>query len=130
MPGSHPSDATTSTATAAATSGATSASRPATAAARVGATAGTRSVEELLDDLQRESDQRRVELREIAAQLPAAMSRRAVLRSVVVDIRRAPNKGDIVTRAVRKLGRGFRKLGRAPRKAAHTIMRIVVPSDR
>lgn len=104
--------------------------RTATTAATIGATTPTRSVEELLDDLQRESEQRRIELREIATQLPAAMSRRAILRSVAADVRRAPNKRDMVTRAVGKLGRGFRKLGRAPRKAARTIKRIVVPSDR
>lgn len=81
-----------------------------------------KSVEDLLDDLQRESEQRRAELREITTQLPAAMSRRAILRSVAADIRRAPNKSDIVKRAVRKLGR-------APRKAARIIKRIVVSSD-
>lgn len=81
------------------------------------------SVQARLDELQRESERRRVELREIAAQLPAAMSRRAILRSVAADIRRAPNKGEIVKR-------GLRKLGRAPRKAARTLKRIVVPTDR
>jgi len=88
------------------------------------------SAEARLDELQRESERRRAELREIAAQLPAAMSRRAILRSIVVDIRCAPNKGVIVKRAVRKLGRAVRKLGRAPRKAARMLKRIVVSSDR
>lgn len=63
------------------------------------------SVEQQLDRLQRQSEERRQELREIAAQLPATMSRRAITRSVAADLRRAPNKGDIVTRAVRKLAR-------------------------
>jgi len=75
-------------------------------------------VEELLDELQRESEQRRVELREIAAQLPAAMSRRAILRAVAADVRHAPDKRDVVTRALRKVGRGPRTALNAIRRAA------------
>lgn len=71
-------------------------------------------VEELLDELQRESEERRIELREIAAQLPAAMSRRAILRGVAADFRHASGKRDIVTRALRKIGR-------APRTALNAI---------
>jgi hypothetical protein len=80
----------------------------------------TRPVEELLDELQRESELRRAELREIAAQLPAAMSRRAILRSIAADLRRAPGKSDIVTRAVRKVGR-------MPGKAARTVSQAMRP---
>jgi len=80
-------------------------------------------VEELLDELQRESEQRRVELREIAAQLPAAMSRRALLRAVAADFRHAPDKGAIITRAVRKIGR-------APRFAAGWLKRTVMTTAR
>ncbi len=68
------------------------------------------SVEERLDELQRQSEQRRQELREIAAQLPAGLSRRAFLRSMAADFRHAPGKGDIVVRM-------WRKAARAPREA-------------
>jgi hypothetical protein len=68
------------------------------------------SVEERLDELQRQSEERRWELREIAAQLPAGMSRRAILWSMAADFRHAPGKGDIVVRM-------WRKAARAPRQA-------------
>jgi hypothetical protein len=68
------------------------------------------SVEERLDELQRQSELRRRELREIAAQLPAGMSRRAILRSMAADFRHAPGKGDIVVRV-------WRKAARAPHEA-------------
>lgn len=58
-----------------------------------------------LDELEAESNARRDELRAIAAQLPATISRRALLRTVVDDIRRSPNKGEIVRRAVSRIGR-------------------------
>jgi hypothetical protein len=63
------------------------------------------SIEERLDELQRESERRRQELREIAADLPAALSRKQLLRAIVVDIRRAPKKGNIASRAVTKAAR-------------------------
>lgn len=78
------------------------------------------SVEQQLDRLQRQSEERRQALREIAAQLPATMSRRAIIRSVAADLRRAPNKGDIVTRAVRKLARAPRRAFRGMR---HSLRR-------
>jgi hypothetical protein len=67
------------------------------------------SVEQRLDELQRESERRRQELREIAAELPAAMSRRAILRAMAADFRRAPGRGDVVRR-------GFAKAAKAPRQ--------------
>jgi hypothetical protein len=76
----------------------------------------TPSVEEQLDALQRASEERRVELREIAAQLPEALSRRTILRKIAGDIRHAPEKGDIAGRAARKLGRGVRQAGRSLRR--------------
>lgn len=76
-----------------------------------------------LDELQRRTAQRRAELAKIAAALPATISRRTVLRSIVADIRQAPNKTDIA-------GRGLRKLGRAPRKAARLVKQRVVTSRR
>ena len=58
-----------------------------------------------LDQLEAESNVRREELRQIATQLPAAVSRRAVVRSAISDLRNAPNKGEIVRRGARKLMR-------------------------
>jgi hypothetical protein len=69
-----------------------------------------------LDRLQAESEARRAELREIAAQLPATVSRTALLRSMAVDLRHAPDKGMIARR-------GLRKIGRVPRRLARTILR-------
>lgn len=70
---------------------------------------------QLLDQLHAESVARRAELREIAEQLPATLSRRALLKSMLVDVRHAPRKGAIVKRAVRKMAR-------APRAAARRIV--------
>jgi hypothetical protein len=67
------------------------------------------SVEQRLDELQRQSEERRRDLREIAAELPAGMSRRAILRSMATDLLHAPTKGDIVVRT-------WRKAARAPRE--------------
>jgi hypothetical protein len=79
-------------------------------------TGATPSVEEQLDVLQRASEERRAELREIAAQLPEALSRRTILRKIAGDIRHAPEKGDIAGRAARKLGRSARQAGRSLRR--------------
>ena len=70
---------------------------------------------QLLDQLHAESVARRAELRAIAEQLPATLSRRALLKSMLVDVRHAPRKGAIVKRAVRKMAR-------APRAAARRIV--------
>ncbi len=70
----------------------------------------TAEVEKMLDQLQRESEARRAELRAIAEQLPASVSRTATLRSLASDLRHAPDKSMIVRRA-------FGKLARAPRGA-------------
>jgi hypothetical protein len=69
-----------------------------------------------LDDLQRESQARQDELKAIAALLPATVSRKATLKAAVHDLRRAPNKGMIVTR-------GFRKLLRIPSGTARRLRR-------
>jgi hypothetical protein len=63
------------------------------------------SVEAQLDELQRQSEQRRQELREIAAALPAVVSRRAMLRTMAVDLWHAPSKGGIVSGALRTAAR-------------------------
>jgi hypothetical protein len=78
----------------------------------------TDAIERTLDELQLESEQRRQELREIAAQLPAAVGRRAMLRAMAVDFRHAPGKADLVLRAVRKLARAPRG---AYRRARHRL---------
>jgi hypothetical protein len=64
------------------------------------------SVEEQLDELQRESVRRRLELQEIAAQLP--LSRRAMLRSLAADLRHTPGKVDLFRRALLKAARALR----------------------
>jgi hypothetical protein len=64
-----------------------------------------RSIEERLDELQRESELRRQELRELAAQLPAGVSRRAILRAVVADLAGAARNGTVVRRALGKAAR-------------------------
>jgi hypothetical protein len=53
--------------------------------------------------IEAESNARREELRRIAAELPAAISRRALVRSMVVDLRHSPNKGAIARRSLSKL---------------------------
>ena len=72
------------------------------------------TIEAQLEELQRESAARRRELQAIAAQLPAAVSRRAVLRTMAVDFRYAPGKADVLRRALLKLAR-------APRDAYRRI---------
>lgn len=64
-----------------------------------------REMLERLDRLQAESRERSAELRSIADQLPVTMSRRALLRALVVDVRHSPNKRAIVGRAVSKIAR-------------------------
>ena len=64
--------------------------------------------------IEAESNARREELRRIAAELPATVSRRALVRSMVVDFRDSPNKGAIVRRS-------FSKLLHAPLHAAKRV---------
>lgn len=63
----------------------------------------TAAIEQRLDELQQESELRRAELRELAARLPAATSRRQMLRSMVVGIAEAPDKPMVAKRVVLKL---------------------------
>jgi hypothetical protein len=58
-----------------------------------------------LDRLEAESNARREELKALAIQIPATISRRALLRSVASDLRHSPNKAAILKRAVTKLAR-------------------------
>ena len=64
-------------------------------------------VEARLVALEAASDHRRAELRAQLDDLPAALSRRALLSAAVTDLRAAPDKGAIIVR-------GFRKIGRIP----------------
>ena len=62
-------------------------------------------IEERLTALEAASDQRRAEMRAVLDDLPAALSRRALVSAVITDARTAPDKGAIVARGLRKLGR-------------------------
>ena len=53
--------------------------------------------------IEAESNARREELRRIAAELPATVSRRALVRAMVDDFRASPHKGAIVRRSISKL---------------------------
>ncbi|MFK7919970.1 MAG: hypothetical protein AB8G14_17980 [Ilumatobacter sp.] len=64
-----------------------------------------RTVEERLAALETASDERRAELRAVLDDLPHAISRRTLVVEAAKDLRAAPDKGQIVTRGVRKLGR-------------------------
>lgn len=63
------------------------------------------SVDERLAALERASDERRAELRAVLDQLPHAVSRRALVVAAAKDVRSAPAKGQIVSRAAKKIGR-------------------------
>ena len=67
-----------------------------------------------LELIEAESNVRREELRRIAAELPATVSRRALVRAMVADFRDSPNKGAIVRR-------GFSKVLHAPLHAAKRV---------
>jgi hypothetical protein len=62
-------------------------------------------VDDRLRVLEVESVRRSAELRELAASVPAVMSRRAVLGAMIVDLRRAPGKRTVVRRVAAKIGR-------------------------
>jgi hypothetical protein len=65
-------------------------------------------VEAQLEALRRESLQRTAELRAIAAQLPAVVGRRAMIRTFLGDNRANPNKAEIARRGASKAGRSVR----------------------
>lgn len=62
-------------------------------------------IERRLDDLQRESQERRAELRALAAELPEATSRRALVRSMARSVVEAPDRPLVAKRVLLKLGR-------------------------
>jgi len=90
---------------------------PVTAVATDAGSVETDSVEAQLDRLQRESEERRAELRAIAAELPEARSRRQVVATMARDARVNADIGAIVTRAFRKLARAPRAIGRRLRRS-------------
>ena len=67
------------------------------------------SFEEQLDKFRRQSERRGEELLEIAAQLPAAVSRRALFHAMAADLRSAPGKADVFR------ARAAERCGSAPR---------------
>ena len=69
-----------------------------------------------IDELRAEALQRRDEVRTLVEGLPTVVSRRSVMRKMVVQSVHHPDKTGV-------MGRALRKLGRAPRKAARVITR-------
>jgi len=70
----------------------------------------------IIDELRADALERRREVRELAEALPTAMSRHALVRGMLRDVRHHPDKRGVVVRAVRKLGRAPRKLARMMRR--------------
>lgn len=62
-------------------------------------------IERRLDALERESIERRAELRTIAASLPEATSRRALFRSLAADLKNQPDRPLVAKRVVLKVVR-------------------------
>lgn len=73
------------------------------------------AAEQVIGELRADALQRRAEVRAMAEALPTAMSRHALVKGMLHDVRHHPDKGGVVRR-------GVRKLGRAPRKAARIIL--------
>jgi hypothetical protein len=69
-----------------------------------------------IDQLRAESLQRRDEVRRLVADLPAVVSRKSVIREMLREGVRHPDKVGVT-------GRAIRKLGRAPRKALRVLTR-------
>jgi chromosome segregation ATPase len=69
-------------------------------------------VEQVLGELKAEALARRAEVRALAEELPAAMSRRAVVAGLLRDLVHHPDKPGVMRRAIAKLGRAPRKLAR------------------
>jgi hypothetical protein len=69
-----------------------------------------------IEELRAESLQRRHEVRQLVADIPTVVSRRTVVREMVRDGAKHPDKKGVI-------GRAFRKLLRGPRKAMRVITR-------
>ena len=76
------------------------------------------AAEVAIGELRAEALIRRAEVRAMAEALPAEISRRTLVRTMVVEVVRHPDKAGVVRR-------GVRKAGRAPAKA----VRVVVGKD-
>jgi hypothetical protein len=63
-----------------------------------------------IEELHAEALQRRQEVRDLVAELPVVMSRKALLRQVVRDAVQHPDKKGVVVRAVNKGRRATRKV--------------------
>lgn len=74
------------------------------------------ALEQQLNDLQQASRERQAELREIAAQLPAEMSRRQLVKQMAISLRAAPDRATVMKRTASKIGRAPADLVRAVRK--------------
>jgi chromosome segregation ATPase len=68
--------------------------------------------ERALSALKSEALARRTEVRALAEELPAAMSRRAVVSGLLRDLVHHPDKPGVIRRGLAKLGRAPRKLAR------------------
>jgi hypothetical protein len=65
--------------------------------------------EAAIAELRAEALQRRQDVRDLVAELPAAMSRATLLRQVARDVVRHPDKRGVLLRAVGKARRAVRK---------------------
>ena len=72
--------------------------------------------EATIAELRADALRRRAEVRELVRGLPSTVSRRSLLRSMLIDVARHPDKRGVATRAARKFAR-------APRRAARTVLR-------
>lgn len=63
------------------------------------------TIEQRLDELQRESQERRAELRALAAALPEVTSRRALVSSMFRSVAEAPDKPLVAKRVALKVAR-------------------------
>lgn len=68
------------------------------------------TVEDRLAELEAASDARRAELRAVLDDLPAALSRRTLVRTAAADLRRAPGKADVARRGATKAVRAVKGL--------------------
>lgn len=66
------------------------------------------TVEQRLAELEAASDARRAELRAVLDDLPAALSRRSLVRAAATDLRHAPAKADVVRRGMKKVVRSVK----------------------
>lgn len=70
------------------------------------------TVEQRLAELEAASDARRGELRSVLDDLPAALSRRTLVRAAAADLRRAPGKVDVVRRGAKRIVRSVKGIFR------------------